>query len=402
VKLSSNGQNTLTNLVGLSASGLPSGVTATFSPASASIAQGATVALQTTSSTPAGTFNVTIIGSASLEGRNVARTATIQLTVVGAGGTTLAGRILASKDDAPIVGAKIKIGTLFATTDESGNFTLSNPPIGSQVFLIDGPTLIYPANLPVLVNIASGAANELPYPIYLQELSQRFTLIDPTRETIVTDPAIPDFEMHIPAGAQIIGWDGQPNTKVSVTPVALDRIPVKPIPSGVNSRTAYLFSFGKAGGGLPNRPIPVIYPNDLGAPPGERINLWYYDEEPTPDPNSHQWKIYGKGTVSQDGKRIIPDPGVGMPKFCCGISLAEWQNRFRENPCPPQGCEPKGDPVDISTGIFILKKTDMTLPGRMPVKIERTYRSRDIGVGAFGTGASLNYDLLIYRNMDFG
>lgn len=35
-------------------------------------------------------------------------------------------------------------------------------------------------------------------------------------ERIVTDPDLPDFQIRIPAGAQIIGWDGQPNTQISV------------------------------------------------------------------------------------------------------------------------------------------------------------------------------------------
>lgn len=395
IGVTSTGLEPLTMLITPTVSGLPPGVTATFSPKSLSMAQGTTLTVQTTSATPAGRVTLTVAGSAPLEGGTVTRSATIQLSVVAAGGTTLSGRILDANEDSPIVGATITLGSTTATTDESGNFTLSSPPIGSQVLMVDGPDATYPRAVPVAVTIASGSANDLPYPIYLPKVSQRFTLIDPTRETIVTDPTIPDFEMHIPAGAQIIGWDGQPNTKVSVTQVPIDRLLVKPIPSHLYTKSAYVFSFGKPGGGYPNRPIPVIYPNDLGAPPGARMELWYYDEEPVPDPNSHQWKMYGRGTVTQDGKQVVPDPGVGMPKFCCGITLTAWPDFPRDNPCPEGGCVPVADPVDPSTGLFVMTKTDFTLPGRLPIAIRRTYRTNDISVGPFGTGSSFNYNVFI-------
>ena len=47
-------------------------------------------------------------------------------------------------------------------------------------------------------------------------------------ERLVTDPDLPGFQMKIPAGATIIGWDGQPNTQLSVRRVPIDRIPVPP------------------------------------------------------------------------------------------------------------------------------------------------------------------------------
>lgn len=65
----------------------------------------------------------------------------MQVNVLAADTTTLAGRILATKDDAPIVGAVVKVGALSALTDASGNFLLTAVPIGPQVLLIDGPPI---------------------------------------------------------------------------------------------------------------------------------------------------------------------------------------------------------------------------------------------------------------------
>ena len=202
--------------------------------------------------------------------------------------------------------------------DASGNFLFTNPPTGQQVLLVDGPSALYPGSLPVQMTIQPGLANVLPYPVFLHEVSQNYFPIAQGGQTIIAPPDIPGFTMLIPAGTTITGWDGQPNMKVSVVPVPNDRLPIPTLPANVPAKQVYMFNFGKPGGGYPSRPIPIIMPNDSNAAPGTRMDMWYYDEGPTPDPTSHQWKVYGQGTVSADGKSVIPDPGVGQPKFCCG------------------------------------------------------------------------------------
>ncbi|GIF98758.1 hypothetical protein Cci01nite_38520 [Catellatospora citrea] len=80
---------TLTNgsaqTVSLSASGLPSGATASFSPTSITSAGGSsTLTIATSASTPAGTYAVTVTGT----GASSTRTTTYSLTVNGAPGCT--------------------------------------------------------------------------------------------------------------------------------------------------------------------------------------------------------------------------------------------------------------------------------------------------------------------------
>ncbi|MDX8033296.1 proprotein convertase P-domain-containing protein [Lentzea sp. BCCO 10_0856] len=72
--------------VQLSASGLPSGATASFNPASVSTGASSTLTISTTASTPAGTYPVTITAAGS-----VSRTATYTLTVTGGGGGSCNG-----------------------------------------------------------------------------------------------------------------------------------------------------------------------------------------------------------------------------------------------------------------------------------------------------------------------
>ncbi|MGW6932753.1 proprotein convertase P-domain-containing protein [Lentzea sp. NPDC054927] len=72
--------------VQLSASGLPSGATASFNPASVTTGASSTLTISTTASTPAGTYPVTITAAGS-----VSRTATYTLTVTGGGGGSCTG-----------------------------------------------------------------------------------------------------------------------------------------------------------------------------------------------------------------------------------------------------------------------------------------------------------------------
>jgi hypothetical protein len=75
--------------VSLSASGLPSGAPASFSPSSVTAGGSSTMTISTSSSTPAGTYSVTITGT----GSSATHTATFALTVSSAGGCTAAQKI---------------------------------------------------------------------------------------------------------------------------------------------------------------------------------------------------------------------------------------------------------------------------------------------------------------------
>ena len=78
-----------TESVALSASGLPSGATASFSPASVTAGGSSTLSIATSSTTPAGTYPVTVTGT----GSSHTHTATYTLTVTGpvTGGITNGG-----------------------------------------------------------------------------------------------------------------------------------------------------------------------------------------------------------------------------------------------------------------------------------------------------------------------
>ena len=98
--------------------------------------------------------------------------------------------------------------------------------------------------------------------------------------------------------------------------------------------------------------------------PGARIGLFYFNEAPDGTaPN--RWEQYGTGTVSADGTRIVTDRNpatglpYGMPRFCCGargdvdLTPVGLPDNIRSS--GPKG----GEPVDLATGRFIVRKTDL-------------------------------------------
>ncbi|MEM7828078.1 MAG: DUF6531 domain-containing protein, partial [Candidatus Aenigmatarchaeota archaeon] len=51
--------------------------------------------------------------------------------------------------------------------------------------------------------------------------------------------------------------------------------------------------------------------------------------------------------------------------------------------------------VDPSTGYFIYSKTDLSIPGIIPVNITRYYQAGSTAIGAFGNGTYFEYDWLL-------
>jgi len=175
--------------------------------------------------------------------------------------------------------------------------------------------------------------------------------------------------------------------------VPADRLPVRPLPPGIQATKVYMFYFGKRGGGIPQQPVPFEAPNELGLKPGDKARLWYFDESPRKGEAPNDWRTAGTGTVSADGRTIVSDPGMGIPKFCCGAALYDSLNAANTIRTTERGENTMAaDPVDLSTGLFMLSATDLVLPGRLPLALTRSYRSADTNVGAFGLGTMMGYD----------
>lgn len=403
--------NGFSGLIQLATSSLPLGIVANFSPSTLAPNNHSVLALNTTSNTPAGAHIVEIRARSHVDGQLVTKTTTVTLNVATPGQTVLVGQVL-DGDDRPLSNVSIKLGgtslTHLGSSDAAGNLFIPLSGTGPTVFLIDGSpantdAINYPT-IPVTIDIQAAAINELGYiPRLRGQAVAKLISFVPGQATIITDPDLPGFKMTIPAGVQIIGWDGQPNSQFGVTKVPIGRSPLPPLvlPQGLEARETYLFSFGKVGGGVPSGNIPIDTPNSFGALPSEKADLYFFNEAPDGSaPN--QWEKYGTATVSDDGTTLVTDinPATGLPygipRFCCGAltPVFNFINRlFGASGGPSDGGKKAGDPVDVSTGFFYLDKTDMVLPGRLPVVVTRTYRTNMTNAGPFGIGTSASFEI---------
>ena len=398
----------------LSIAGLPAGITAKFERPTVFANGESGLQLTVPAGFAAGTYPITVQATGATELGNVTRGKTLNVEVLAAGTTSVSGRVLHAGDDQPFVGARIRLGTQETLTDASGYYRLLAPTVlGSQIVLIDGhtantETTRYASAIAMPVQITAGQDN-LVLTSYMSpvDATKQVTIV-PGTQASVTMLDLPNYSLNIPAGATLYGWDGTPVTQINVRTIPVDRLPIKPLPAGVETRSVYLYYFFREGGANPTQPIPVTMINDLDAPPGEKIELWYYDESTTADANSNQWKVMGLGTVSADGKSIVSDPGVGIPKFCCGASFARRNPTTQANAatgstggdgatttCPKPGLpQPvSNNPVDLASGNNLpFEMRGFGIDALLPVNLNCQYRSTDPRIGLFGRGTSSPYD----------
>lgn len=312
------------------------------------------------------------------------------------GVTALAGRSLRLNGE-PLAGVTFSIGNQHAKTDGTGRFLLTHIASGRQVLRIDGSTAdragaaygVYE----VAIQIDPGKSNPLGFINWMTRLDMAHAVTIPsptTTDTVITTPYIPGLEIHLPAGTVMKDDSGRVVTQLSVTAIPVNRPPF-PLPLGV--QVPIYFTVQPGGTYISPKGARIIYPNYAHQIPGSRVEFWNYD------PDVKGWYIYGHGTVTQDGKQVVPDPGVvvwqfsgaminsGFLPWLLGELLGIWNW--------------DGDPVDLSTGNFVLRKTDLALPGNLPIAFNRIYNASDTTSRSFGIGATNSYDINLYSTNQY-
>lgn len=320
-----------------------------------------------------------------------------------AGVTAIAGQVL-KLNARPLANVTLSIGNKQVATDANGEFLLANVPAGIQTLIIDGGTADKGkrqyGRYEYRATIEAGKTNALPFVIWMTRLDTRheINLPAPTpSEVVITNPRIPGLELHIPQGTVIRDAQGQIATKVSMTAIPVDQPPF-PLPA---SFVPVYFTIQPGGAHLQGLNVQaakgarLIYPNFSKAQPGERMDFWNYDAR------EKGWYVYGQGTVSADGRQIVPDEGVVIYEFS-GAMITLPSNAPPEGPpqgdssCPiDSGPTEAGDPVDCYTGLFMHERTDLRINDVIPIDVSRTYRPRDSTSRTFGIGTNLSYDMFL-------
>ncbi len=219
--------------------------------------------------------------------------------------------VVVDNTDAPLEGVTMLIhdgdNTIETLTDDQGQFTLFGVPVGNVVLVADPSTIGDGQDWPELhyemVTVA-GRDNTVGMPIYLLPLNPDGTdkvHVTPTQGGTVTLQKIPGFSLEIlPNSVTFPG--GSKTGDVSVTVVHADKIPMVPT-FGAQPRLAITI---QPPGAKFDPPAKITFPNVHGLAPGEITELVSFDHD------IGQFVSIGTGTVSEDGRVIVSDPGVGI------------------------------------------------------------------------------------------
>jgi YD repeat-containing protein len=387
------GTGSFTSLVSLSVSAGPGGITPSFLSPQIAPGSGTRLSFGVAASVPAGTYAFTVTGVAQIDGRTETRTAPVSLEVLPPDTLAVTGQILTAESiPLPIPGVTVALGSAFVLTDAAGNFTLLAPPTGPNMLFVDGRTAsTVDAQFPIVeiqIAVNPTGPTRVPFPIYLPKLDTANAITLPldangftTQTVLATTPRIPGLVVTVPQGTKITGPDGNPVAQLVITPVPVDRSPM-PFPQGIAPHSLFAIN---PGGSVPSQPLPITFPNTAAARPGTSANLYYFDLA------IGTWNIWGTGTVSPEATQIVSDPGMGLPRLAWHYACDEICLGLPDEAPPPelQTRETAGEPVDLFTGRFVVSKTDLTLPGRIPVRIDRQYWSGSTRQGFFGIGWNL-------------
>jgi hypothetical protein len=251
------------------------------------------------------------------------------------GVTALSGQVMGINGQG-LVGVELSVGASHTLTDQAGRFLLTYVIPGKTVLQIDGRRAGAKRNVDygfyeIRVEAKAHQTTVLPFRNWLSPIdhASEVEVESPTRsEVIVRTPAMPDFELHIPAGVVIRDVDGNIVKKVGIIVAPSNHVPA-PVPQQLTLSVVPIPQPGgaclyDAHGGVGT--ATMVFPNLNKQLPKARATLWRYE------PDGDGWTPYGMGTVSADGQQIVPDAGAVITDF----GSAECVPKTRTRQPPPK------------------------------------------------------------------
>lgn len=260
-------------------------------------------------------------------------------------GTSVSGRVFASgfgtgqkgaPTNIPLAGVEIFIDGRFdlrTTTDVNGNFRLEPVPAGEFFVHINGIDVetSYIDGIPVPTSFPDGpyypfvgkrweavagrdnSVGDIFLPLIPEGALTELSPTQPTRITWASGALGVESEYEgafllVPPNALYNDF-GTRGGSVGMAPVAPDRLP-SPLPPGLE--LPLVITVQTDGPNNFDLPVPVCLPNtpdpDTGEalPPGASSALWSFDHD------EGDWKVVGTMRVSEDGRLVCTDPGMGI------------------------------------------------------------------------------------------
>ena len=258
----------------------------------------------------------------------------------------------------PLAGVRISVDgmeeTLFTTTDSEGSFRLEPVPPGHFFVHIDGRTAAgsswphgayYPAvgkqweAVAGRANNLAGGTGLIYLPFITADTLQPVSMTSDTTirfppSVIANNPSLAGVSIMVPANS-LFSDNGTRGGMVGIAPVPPDRLP-GPLPEGLEFPLVITV---QTDGGLNfDKPVPVCFPNlpdpATGAPlpPGTKNFLYSFNHD------KGIWEAIGPMTVSEDGRMICTEVGVG-------IRQPGWHGSGPPPDGPPPPPPPPGCPM---------------------------------------------------------
>ena len=390
--------NGFSQLAPLSITGLPAGVTASFTPASITAGQTSILTLSAPSSQAVSSSTLTVSASATVDGLPLSQSTTAALNVTAPTTSFLGRTVVSNTAETPLVGVSVYMvgqdGAGNATgctgstvSDAAGNFALTNLAancIGPQLVGFNGNTVTSPAGtyagLQLVFTLVSGTVVVSPVLVHLPPVNtaETFNVIqNDTVDQSYTFKTIPGLSITVYAGTTFTAPGG---SKPNPFPLAAIEVPVDRLPDVMPTTTAgigaFIVAFQPAETDA-KKEVAVWFPNTLNTPPGTDVPLM------TLNPTLGRMVPYGTGTISTDGTTIIPDidPSSGSLNYRYGIVHFDWHGPLagppnQINPGPDPKGPTAGEPVDLSSGLNVVTSVDISITGsRGSLELERTYRN---------------------------
>ncbi|MGW1894199.1 IPT/TIG domain-containing protein [Streptomyces sp. NPDC002004] len=310
------------------------------------------------------------------------------------GSTAVTGHVL-KLDGTPLAKVTIRVGAKSVRTDSHGRFVLAGISARAKTLVVDGAS----ANTKkrtygrynIRVHPVKDRSTDLGFPVWMTPLDTRHTVTfdAPAKSDItLTTPQIPGLEVRIPKGSVVRDEHGRTVTELGITAIPVDRPPF-PLPK--NSAVPVFFTVQPGGTYIFPKGAQVIYPNYTHEAPGTRVDFLAYD------PAGKGWHTYGHGTVTRDGKQVVPDKKTRIWAFNGAMLSISDVIPFDVSAIADLFDWLSGDPVDLQTGLLTDSRTDLAVADPLgSAEVTRSYWQGDSRSRAFGVGRDLSYNLYLH------
>ena len=192
-------------------------------------------------------------------------------------------------------------------TDANGQFKIPGAPVGEFKLMADGGTATKPGPWPTLefdLLTVAGKDNTVGYPIYLPILGAAGKVcVDESSGGTVTLAEVPGFGLTVAPGS-VTFPGGTRSGCVSVSAVHMDKVPMVP---GFGQQPRFVVTIQPVGATF-NPSAAMTLPNVDGLAPHQVTEMYSFDHD------LDAFVAIGTATVSDDGRLVESDPGVGVVK----------------------------------------------------------------------------------------